>query len=223
MSLNLLPAPSGFQGLHPEKQMRVFTRNLPHWRQDGATYFVTFRLADALPQAKLQELKRLRERLSRGEKLTSETREKIEKAVFAKTEVFLDAGYGSCVLREPECSKIVCDALLHFDGERFELGAATVMPNHVHALVRPLTHELDDVLASIKRFSATEIRRATSTVGRLWQHEGYDRIVRDDEHLWKCLQYIGRNGEAAGVEAWRWVQPSWSNAGWAFRDHADEG
>ncbi len=29
--------------------------NLPHWRQDGTTYFVTFRLADSLPKTKLRQ------------------------------------------------------------------------------------------------------------------------------------------------------------------------
>src|SRR5213080_653790 len=52
---NLAPPP-GFQGLHPDKPITVYQRYLPHWRQDGATYFVTFRLADALPQSKLDEL-----------------------------------------------------------------------------------------------------------------------------------------------------------------------
>src|SRR4051794_6353839 len=35
-----LPAPPGFQGLHPHKPLTVYVRHLPHWRQDGATYFV---------------------------------------------------------------------------------------------------------------------------------------------------------------------------------------
>ena len=38
----------------------MYQRHLPHWRQDGATYFVTFRLADSLPQSKLDELKALK-------------------------------------------------------------------------------------------------------------------------------------------------------------------
>src|SRR5438270_11212711 len=54
-----LPAPPGFQGLDPDKPVTVYQRHLPHWRQDGATYFVTFRLADALPQSKLDELAEL--------------------------------------------------------------------------------------------------------------------------------------------------------------------
>jgi len=35
--------------------------NLPHWRQDGTTYFVTFRLADSLPQEKLKRWKQERD------------------------------------------------------------------------------------------------------------------------------------------------------------------
>src|SRR5271166_5971909 len=29
---------------------RIYRRNLPHWRQDGVTYFVTFRLGDSIPE-----------------------------------------------------------------------------------------------------------------------------------------------------------------------------
>src|SRR6516165_10187995 len=60
-----LPAPPGFQGLHPDKPVTVYQRHLPHWRQEGATYFVTFRLADSLPQYKLDELAALKEESER--------------------------------------------------------------------------------------------------------------------------------------------------------------
>ncbi|WP_156345910.1 hypothetical protein [Verrucomicrobium spinosum] len=33
----------------------VLSGNLPHWRQASTTYFITFRLADALPQDKLHQ------------------------------------------------------------------------------------------------------------------------------------------------------------------------
>src|SRR5262245_60687834 len=35
----------------PDAEIDVRGRNLPHWRQDGCTYFVTFRLGDSLPQS----------------------------------------------------------------------------------------------------------------------------------------------------------------------------
>ena len=37
-----LDAPPGFRGLHPDIPVTMYERHLPHWRQDGATYFVTF-------------------------------------------------------------------------------------------------------------------------------------------------------------------------------------
>ena len=55
-----LPAPLGFQGLHDDLPLTVYEQLLPHWRQDGATYFVTFRLHDSLPQSKLQELRSIK-------------------------------------------------------------------------------------------------------------------------------------------------------------------
>ena len=56
-----LHAPPEFRGFDETLPVRFYRRHLPHWRQEGATYFVTFRLADALPQNKLRELAALRE------------------------------------------------------------------------------------------------------------------------------------------------------------------
>src|SRR5207253_11320934 len=53
-------SPPGFQGLLSDKPVTVYHRHLPHWRQDGATYFVTFRQHDSLPQEKLDQLEFLR-------------------------------------------------------------------------------------------------------------------------------------------------------------------
>ena len=88
---NLAPPPS-FRGLHPDLPITVYHRHLPHWRQNGATYFVTFRLADALPQSKLNELKKWREHWERSHPLP---RSEKEWEVFAreftrKTEAWMD-------------------------------------------------------------------------------------------------------------------------------------
>ena len=42
----------------PSAPVGIYGRHLPHWRQDGMTYFVTFRLADSIPQARLREWER---------------------------------------------------------------------------------------------------------------------------------------------------------------------
>ena len=44
-------------------------------------------------------------------------------------------------------------------------------------------------------------------------------IVRDDEHLWRAIQYIGRNPRSAGIapKCWRrWIHPGWESLGWRF-------
>src|SRR5579871_1175852 len=33
------------------RAVRIYQRNLPHWRQEGVTYFVTFREGDSIPEA----------------------------------------------------------------------------------------------------------------------------------------------------------------------------
>jgi hypothetical protein len=45
------------QFFDPEANLEIYRRRLPHWRQPGVTYFVTFRLIDSLPKQKLAALK----------------------------------------------------------------------------------------------------------------------------------------------------------------------
>ncbi|MGF1451770.1 MAG: DNA methyltransferase, partial [Opitutales bacterium] len=41
--------------LNPFKELQETKSNLPHWRQEGVSYFVTFRQADSIPQTKLKK------------------------------------------------------------------------------------------------------------------------------------------------------------------------
>jgi putative transposase len=96
------------------------------------------------------------------------------------------------------------------------------MPNHAHAIVRPLmskTHPLEKIVGSWKQFSSKRINEQTGADGNLWQDESYDRIVRDEEHLYRCIQYIGRNPRNAGFKRDAcplWIRPDWVNLGWKF-------
>jgi putative transposase len=57
--------------------------------------------------------------------------------------------------------------------------------------------------------------------GELWQEESFDRIIRDEEHLWRCIQYIGNNPGRARlptVEWRRWIRPEWKALGWRFEE-----
>jgi type I restriction enzyme, R subunit len=107
---------------------------------------------------------------------------------------WLDQGSGSCLLRDPANAKIVGDALLHFDGERYELGDFVVMPNHVHVLFRPADgHRLEDIVKSWKGFTAREINKRMGKKGPLWQEEYWDWLIRNERHFGKCVEYIRAN------------------------------
>jgi REP element-mobilizing transposase RayT len=221
-----LAAPPGFQGLRNDLPLTVYFRHLPHWRQPGATYFVTFRLADSLPQAKLLELSAWRaewERRHPGPQSDAVCHE-LSREVMRRVEAWLDQGMGNCTLRDQSSAAIVAETLRHFDGRRYELASHVIMPNHVHVLVRPLVaeeHALEDVLQSWKQFTAKRINRQSRSSGSLWQDESFDRIVRDEEHLYRCIQYTGTNATRAKLPPRtcpRWVRPEWEAIGWTFSD-----
>jgi putative transposase len=220
---NLDPPPS-FQGFRDEPALRVYTRHMPHWRQPGATYFVTYRLADSLPQERLQILKQLKREweVHHAGQDEKESLESLARMVFERIESWLDQGCGDCVLSNPSFRQIVHQSMRHFHGQRYELGACVVMPNHVHCIVRPFSDhqvELEKILASWKSYTSRRIHMALGKRGPLWQEESYDRIIRDEEHLWKCLQYIGVNPKKAGLSdepSRLWLNPEWERIGWRY-------
>ncbi len=219
-----LPPPPGFRGLQPDLPLTVYQRHLPHWRQDGATYFVTFRLGDSLPQSKLDELALLKVEWERQhpEPQPAEALEKLARQAYERVERWLDEGMGDCLLKQAPLAAHLASAMHHFDGDRYELGCYVVMPNHAHAIVRPLmpeAHPLEAIVGSWKKYSARRINAELQRTGDLWQEEGYDRIIRDEEHLWRVLQYAGANPDRAKLPRAScplWARPAWVALGWRF-------
>jgi REP element-mobilizing transposase RayT len=223
-NFNLSPPPA-FRGLHPDLPVTIYHRHLPHWRQDGATYFVTFRLGDSLPQEKLRLLKRMRSEWERTHPPPRSERDWEEYAREYTTQVerWLDEGYGECLFRERRWADDLQERLHHFHGERYLLSCWAILPNHCHLVIRPHAPDsLEDLLGAMKGVTARHLNAALSRQGTVWEEECYDRIVRDEEHLWRIVQYIGRNPHAAGCgheNAWRrWIHPEWEAAGWRFID-----
>ena len=200
------------ESLNSEVEMRL--RNLPHWTRDGAVYWVTFRLADSLPQEKVAQLKAGREEwaLQNPEPWTAEQQRDSATRFTKRVQTWLDAGYGSCVLGRSIIRKHVCNCLLRFDGTRLRLHAAVIMPNHVHALVEPLGEsELSDLLKGIKGASARLVNQALGRSGVFWMDESYDRIVRNSKEYAYFLRYIRENpvkAQLAEAEYWLYFMKS---------------
>ncbi len=193
---------------------------LPHVKREGASYFVTFRLADSLPKVVL-----MRYQQERGEALqklpanaTQEMVAEINRIFRWKIEAHLDRGQGGCFLQQPDVAKMIVEALLFFDEKQYLLSEWVIMPNHVHLVLWPMPNfTLSMILRSRKRFTA---RQANLLLGRtgttFWQRESYDHWIRDDAEKCRIRRYVRMNAVKAGLchapEDWQWSSawPGWT-------------
>jgi REP element-mobilizing transposase RayT len=179
----------------------IYSRGyLPHHDHPRFTQFVTFRLADSMPNHLVDEWRHELARLTEAERMLEEYR---------RADAWLDRGSGSCSLSEPRIATLVSEALCFSDGRLYHLRAWVVMPNHVHALITVGEEaSLGDIIASWKKYTG---RRANAILGRegaFWYREYYDRWMRNEEHLERTLKYIHMNPVKAGLcqtpGAWPW-------------------
>ena len=155
-----------FKPFNPYESILAYRRQLPHWRQEGACYFVTWRLNDSIPEKilKLWQEERKFWLVAHGvdvnlnddewrteyEKILIEERRSFEKLQHHKFNECLDEGHGECVLRNPECARIALESLFFFNKDRCWTGDCVIMPNHVHALLVPKSgFDLEKILQSI--------------------------------------------------------------------------
>jgi len=179
--------------LDRDTEIGIRRGNLPHWRQDGALYFVTFRTADSLPSGLLQSWMQERDEWLRANPAPRGPAVQIEywERFPNRLQRWLDHGTGSCPLRDPDLAQIVRSTLTHFDGERYRLDEYVVAPNHVHVLVETCPGvDLSKVLHSWKSYSAKQINHLLARRGPFWQRECFDHIVRSEESLKKFRAYI---------------------------------
>ena len=188
---------------------------LPHWRIPRATYAVTFRLKDSIPASALEDYHRRKKTLAiRLQELSSQggSRSSLEALVSVRSEIaafqetFLDAtlneSHGECLLKRPEIARLIENAVRHFDGERYTLLAWSVMPNHVHAVLRPADgQDLEKIIQSWKSFSAKKANELLGRQGSFWQEEYYDHLVRDAEDFRHQVRYVLANPRKGSASA----------------------
>ena len=181
---------------NPHAEIERTLHRLPHWQQEGAAYFITFRLADSVPRHLHDQWESERAVWLRWNPPphTPDQEKEYHERFSQQMERWLDEGHGECVLREPACAEITGNALRFFNGVRCSQIAWVVMPNHVHLLVVPHPDwPLEKLLHSWKSFTAKEINRHLQRAGELWQRSYFDRLIRDADHFANCVRYIRRN------------------------------
>src|SRR6266853_1607095 len=133
---------------------------------------------------------------------------------------FITIGTRNRRVLSPASRTVVLNALRHFHGQRYELFAAVVMPDHVHFLIQPWVKEtneqgdnvfwsLGELMHSIKSYSAKEINKIEGTSGEVWEQERYDRYVRGDADLEEKFLYIVNNPRGESLvgpdESYPWI------------------
>ncbi len=168
------------------ERKKFYRRDLPHFLPNDEPYFVTFRLADTLPRAVIEE--RARRALKEHDGMT-----------FTQLDGYLGQGHGPLWLKEPAIAEIVKEALHYRDGKEYLLHAYTIMPNHVHMVIT-LGNQLNlfEVLQSLKSHTARQCNIILVRSGTFWQHESYDHVIRDGE-FGRIVFYILRNPVKAGL------------------------
>ncbi|MFH0939289.1 MAG: transposase [Planctomycetota bacterium] len=189
----------------PKGWYRRGHKHPPHFDGEAIMQFVTFRLANSMPEKELIAWK-----------AELKVKQITDSMYHERIEAYLDQGRGACWLRDPEIARVVQDALLYFDGERYDLWGWVIMPNHVHTLFTQYAgHRLPDILHSWKSFTSKQalkvIFRRTSCPlksGRrdacppppiFWQDDYFDRFIRDENDFGRTLQYIANNPLSAGL------------------------
>ena len=198
-----------------------YHRRLPHIQPEGATFFVTSRLAGSLPIDIVEKLHRERDLIDAELAKIVDKYERAEKAYLASRRLFskwdkaMDASdTGIKYLANAQIAQLVADSLHFRDGVVYELIAFCIMPNHIHIVFTPLEESkgkyfsLSKIMHSLKRHTARQANLILERNGAFWQHENYDHYARDEAELERIIKYVLYNPVKAGLmkeqNDWKW-------------------
>ena len=157
-------------------------QHLPHIDYTGSYQFITFRTKESL-DAYLKQLYR------------SSDPEKIKQY---KMDQYLDYSKKGALLNGKVIEKIKA-YYLGCDKTIFEIEALSIMPNHIHVLVRQ-NSDLSNVVRILKGGAAHIVNEVLERKGAVWSRDYYDKIVRDERHYRVVYEYIKYNAFKAGLE-----------------------
>lgn len=123
-------------------------------------------------------------------------------------------------LTDTQVAPIIVQTLQGWAEARYVLYDYTVMPDHVHVILKPVQRPgtemmpepehwaLSEIMQGIKGNSARDINEALGREGSVWQAESHDHIVRGRRGYKAAARYIWRNPLEAGLiadpEKWPW-------------------
>jgi REP element-mobilizing transposase RayT len=190
---------------------------------------------ESLPEVQAGDSPELKKR---GSETASPELEKLKKEYYSLRKKYikayddlLDAERNPKInLSKPEHTKVIIETLKFWEGVKLENYAFCIMPNHVHWVFRVFEKDknnepvyLQDILYSVKRFSASRINVLENRKGELWQKDSFDTTIRDEKHLYHAIEYTLNNPVSAGlVKEWKDWPGCWGAANSLHKVQAGE-
>ncbi len=125
--------------------MLFYRRKLPHFIPNNATFFVTYCLAGSMPFDVIRRLQEehaiemeLMKKLHDGKTSYQQVVRNMHKRNFARVDAYLDNSLNEPYwLKHEAIASLVSESLQFIAKDWVELVCFTIMPNHVHVLLRP--------------------------------------------------------------------------------------
>ena len=96
--------------------------------------------------------------------------------------------------------KYISNLMKYKELHRFKLYAFTLLPNHIHMLIKPdYCTGLSVLMRSINISYSVWHNRRYGCIGHVWQDRFKSRIIKDDDDFIRCMAYIEMNPVRAGL------------------------
>lgn len=177
----------------------------PHFYPGGGTFNISFRLAGSITRTAYYKLSKLWAQYD-GEiphqvYWSATAEERIGFRQFANGKTDRRSLNGPFHLHHDEtCRQILADAFHFRDGEHYQTYCFSIMPNHVHWVVRHTsnTWHMGQLLSNLKRFVARQCNIQLELTGQpFWEEESWDRVIRTQIELEESIRYCLRNPTAS--------------------------
>ncbi len=156
--------------------------HLPHINRIGDCQFITFRTKESL-DSYLKQLYRSNE---------------VEKIKQYKMDKYLDSSQNGILLYGELLEKIR-DYYLGYDKNVFEIEALSIMPNHIHVMLKQ-NDNMTNVVRVLKGGAGHIVNKTLGRRGAVWSGDYYDKAIRDEKHFWIVYEYIKYNAIKANLD-----------------------
>jgi len=198
----------------------VFVNRFKHEYLPGHYYFITYRIINSATKVLYRRrLKNLDEELEdlKKQPITEASRIRIitrKKQIKRINSRLKDPHYKPNLwLALPQIRDVLKENLHFNEGKFYELAAYSIMPNHVHVILKPFEFHnmninyspnlhkcpLSYIVYKIKRYSATMANRILSREGQFWREEYHSILIKNEEQFKNMIIYTLLNPVKGGL------------------------